>query len=313
MIGHGRGVAVWVLAAAVLMAARVIGQTPASQGQAAPVFRATADVVSVDASVQRDRRPVTGLKATDFEVLDNGVPQEISEVAYERLPIDVTLLLDVSASVTGEALDQLRRALRQVRSDLGAGDRLRLLTFNMRIHRLVDFAQPGSGIDGAIASLRAGGSSAVFDALAVALVSAAPPGRRRLIVLFSDGQDSSSISDAETLLDLARRSTPTVAIILASPSSDRPASLIRTTSESGSSTVGAVSERIAAETGGIVTVVKPGETLSSKFRRLLQEFRSSYVLYFTPSGVDRAGAHTLDVRVKRAGVDVRARRGYVWR
>ena len=51
--------------------------------------------------MQRDRRPVTGLKAADFELLDNGVPQEITEVAYERLPIDVTFLLDVSASVTG--------------------------------------------------------------------------------------------------------------------------------------------------------------------------------------------------------------------
>jgi hypothetical protein len=46
---------------------------------------------------------------------------------------------------------------------------------------------------------------------------------------------------------------------------------------------------------------------------MLQEFRSSYVLYFTPRGVERSGAHTLEVRVKRPGVDVRARRGYVWK
>jgi hypothetical protein len=57
--------------------------------------------VSVDVSVQREGRPVTDLKATDFEILDNGVLQEITEITYERLPIDVTLLLDVSASVTG--------------------------------------------------------------------------------------------------------------------------------------------------------------------------------------------------------------------
>jgi Ca-activated chloride channel homolog len=284
-----------------------------SAQQPSPVFRAGADAVTVDASVQRDRKPVTGLSAADFEVLDNGVPQTIANVAYEKLPIDVTLLLDVSASVTGEVLDELRRALRLVRADLAAGDRLRLLTFNMRINRLVDFTQPAANIDEALASLRGAGSSAVFDGLAVALAAAEAPGRRRLIVLFSDGQDSSSITDADTLLEVARRSTSTVAIILASPNSERPASVLRTSSTLGSATVSAFSERITSETGGMVTAVKAGENLSSRFRRTLQEFRSSYVLYFTPTGVDRAGAHTLEVRVKRPGAVVRARRGYVWR
>ena len=139
-----------------------------------------------------------------------------------------------------------------MRGDLGPGDRLRLLTFNMRVQRLVDFTQPGTNLDDAVASLRGGGSSAVFDGLAVALTSADPPGRRRLVVLFSDGQDSSSISDADTLLDVARRSTPTVAIVLGSTSSERPASLLRSTSALSSATVGALTERIASETGGFV-------------------------------------------------------------
>jgi len=46
---------------------------------------------------------------------------------------------------------------------------------------------------------------------------------------------------------------------------------------------------------------------------MVQDFRSSYVLFFTPRGVERAGPHTLEVRVKRPGVEVRARRGYIWR
>jgi Ca-activated chloride channel homolog len=292
-----------LLSASSAIAAAQSAQPPAS------VFRAGADAVTVEASVQRDRRPVTGLRAADFELLDNGVPQQITDVAYEKLPIDVTFVLDVSASVTGDDLDELRRALRQVRGDLGAGDRLRLLTFNMRVRRLVDFDQPAAAVDVALASVRGGGSSAVFDGLSVALSGAEPPGRRRLIVLFSDGQDSSSITDADTLLDVARRSTSTVAIILASLSHERPASLLRATT----ATVGTFSERLATETGGIVTSVKPGENISSQFRRMLQDFRSSYVVYYTPNGVDRAGAHTLELRVKRPGVTVRARKGYVWK
>jgi Ca-activated chloride channel homolog len=303
-----------IVVASALMAGSPARQAPpAGQEQPSTVFRASADVVSVDAAVQRDRRPVIGLKPADFEILDNGVPQEISEVSYERLPIDVTLLLDVSASVTGATLEELGRALRQVRADLLPADRLRLLVFNMSVRRLVDFSQPSSNIDQALASVRGGGSSAVFDSLAVALSSFDAPGRRRLVVLFSDGQDSSSISDVETLLEVARRSTPTVAIILGSPNPERPASVLRTSALVSSSSVGALSDRIALETGGIVAPLKTGENLTSKFRRMLQEFRSSYVLYFTPRGVERTGAHTLEVRVKRPGVDVRARRGYVWR
>jgi Ca-activated chloride channel homolog len=296
-------------AVSVLAATPLIGQT----AQPPPVFRASADVVTVDAAVQRDRRPVTGLKAADFELLDNGVPQEISDVAYERLPIDVTLVLDVSASVTGSVLEELGRALRQVRADLLPSDRLRLLIFNMSVRRLVDFSQPAASIDEALASVRGAGSSAVFDSLAVALSTFDAPGRRRLVVLFTDGQDSSSISDAETLLEVARRTTPTVAVILGTPNAERPASLLRTSSSVSTLTVGALSDRIALETGGMVAPLKPGENLTSKFRRMLQEFRSSYVLYFTPRGVERSGAHTLEVRVKRPGVDVRARRGYVWK
>lgn len=272
-------------------------------------FRAAADAVSVDVSVQRDRRPVPDLRMADFEILDNGVPQEISDLTYERLPIDVTLLLDVSASVTGPVLDELRRALRQLRSDLRPDDRLRLLTFNMRIQRLLDFGEPDPGVDRTLASLTAGGSSAVLDALAVALATPDTPGRRRLIVVFSDGQDSSSITDADTLVDLVGRGSSTVAIILGSPATERPASLLRTTS----ATVSALADRLATDSGGMVASVARGENLSSQFRRMLQDFRSSYVLYFTPRGVEPAGAHTLEIRVKRPGVAVRARRGYVWR
>jgi len=305
--------AVLVLATTVLMASPSGQVPPPAPQQPATVFRTGADVVTVDASVQRERRPVTGLMAADFELLDNGIAQEVTGVTYEKLPIDVTLVLDVSASVTGAVLDELRRALRQVRTDLTAADRLRLLAFNMRVRRLVDFTQPSADVDPALAALRPGGSSAVFDALAVALATADAPGRRRLVVLFSDGQDSSSISDADALLDVARRSTPTIATILASPLLERPASVLRTNASLASATVEGLSDRLAAETGGMVTSVKAGENLTSKFRRMVQDFRSSYVLFFTPRGVERAGPHTLEVRVKRPGVEVRARRGYIWR
>jgi VWFA-related protein len=286
---------------------------PIRQQEPAATFRSGADVVTVEAAVRRDKRPLTGLKITDFELLDNGVAQEISDLNYERLPIDVTVVLDVSASVTGAVLDQLRQSVRQLKADLGARDRLKLIAFNMQVRRLVDFDSPAGAADTAFASLSGHGSSAIFDSVAVALAAPAPEGRRQLIVLFSDGQDSSSITDPEVLFEVARRTTPTVDIVLASAVAEHMASPFARSPGRPPITIGRLYDQLARETGGTVVATSTGDSLASTFRRVLADFRSSYVLYYTPRGVDRAGAHTLQVRVKLDGTEVRARRGYMWR
>src|SRR4029079_13516522 len=103
-----------------------------------------------------------GLKITDFELLDDGVAQEISDLNYERLPIDVTVVLDVSASVTGAVLDQLRQSVRQLKADLGARDRLKLVAFNMQVRRLVDFEATAAAADTAVASPSGLGRTAIL-------------------------------------------------------------------------------------------------------------------------------------------------------
>jgi len=297
---------------AALGAVLLLGQS-APQQEPPTTFRSSADVVSVEASVRREKRPVSGLKLSDFELLDNGVAQEISDLSYERLPIDVTVVLDVSASVTGAVLDQLRQSVRQLKADLGARDRLKLIAFNMQVRKLADFEAPAAATDAAFASLSGHGSSAIFDSVAVALAAPAPEGRRHLIVLFSDGQDSSSITDPELLFEVARRTTPTVDIVLASAVPEHTASPFSRSPGRPPITIGRLYEQLARETGGIVVPTASGDSLASTFRRVLADFRSSYVLYFTPRGVDRTGSHTLEVRVKQEGAEVRARRGYLWR
>jgi len=284
----------------------------AQQQEPRATFRAGADVVAVEASVRKDKRPVTGLKPGDFELLDNGVPQQISDLSYERLPIDLTVVLDVSASVTGAVLDRLRESVRQLKADLGPRDRLKLVAFNMQIRRLADFEAPAAASDTAFASLSGRGSSAIFDTVAVQLAAPAQEARRHLIVLFTDGQDSSSISDPDTLFDVAKRTTATVDIVLASTASERGnASPFARAPGRPPITVGRMYDQLATETGGSVVTTAAGDNLASTFRRTLADFRASYVLYFTPQGVAPSGSHTIDVRVKQDGTDVRARRGYI--
>ena len=299
------------------LAATIFAALPAGAvAQQAPTatFRAGVDAVAVEASVRRGNRPVTGLKIGDFQLLDNGVPQQISDLNYERLPIDVTVLLDVSASVTGPVLDQLRQSVRQLKADLGPRDRLKLVAFNMQVRRLADFGAPAAATDTAFAALSGRGSSAIFDSVAVQLASPALEGRRHLIVLFTDGQDSSSISDPDALFEVAKRTTATVDIVLASTALERgSASPFARSPGRPPITIGRMYDQLARETGGLVVPTTPGENLASTFRRALTEFRASYVLYFTPQGVEHSGSHTLDVRVKQDGIDVRARRGYIWK
>ena len=276
-----------------------------------PAFRATADSVRVDVAVLDRGRPVTGLTAMDFELRDNGTTQEIADFSRELLPIDVTIALDISGSVRGEVLEQLRRSVQQLRSDLHANDRLKLLTFNMRIKRLLDFDTPASATDAALAGIRATGSTALLDTIAVALATPAVAGRRQLVVVFSDGEDSNSVTDQEHLFDVVRRTTPTLDFVLASP---RLISGVVTTPAAP-----AVVARtqflttLARESGGTVESVDAGENLSARFRRLLADFRASYVMHFVPRGVERSGIHTIDVGVKKPGLSVRARRAYSWR
>ena len=267
-------------------------QDPASQ---VPAFRGHADGITVEVSVRRGTRTVGGLRLGDFELLDNGVRQSPT-LSVESLPIDVTILLDVSGSVSGPVLDQLRQSVNELRADLKAGDRLRLLVFNMRVMRLFDVDATPATIDKAFATLTPGGSSAVLDGLAVALASPVETGRRAFIVAFTDGEDSSSLISPGKLLDVARRTTPTVNTVLAT-SVNRGDDDVYTT--------------LAAETGGQTESLRPGERLGSAFRRLFAEYRESYVLRYAPTGVERVGTHTIDVRVNRPGTVVRARRGYV--
>ena len=305
----------WMLALAAGVASHV--EPPAAPQQ--PAFRAGVSGVAVDVSVRdRSRRPIMNLQASDFEVLDNGVPQNVDSVSYGKLPIDVTVALDVSYSVTGMLLEQLRRGVVQLMRDLTRQDRLKLILFNMRVNRTVDFTADVEVVERAIRGATAGGSTALLDAISVALVSASAPDRRQLIVFFTDGSDSTSVTAPAALTPVAQRTRATVTFVMPAP----PATLARPSGSATTirSTSGNRSARppgpdpllsaLAAETGGSVLPVGGSTDLSEAFRRVLNDFRSAYVLYYNARGVDRDGYHAIDVKVKREGATVQARRGY---
>lgn len=98
--------------------------------QPVPVFEANTAVVYLDVFVTRDGEPVRGLGAEHFEVTDEGVRQSLEMVSLEDVPLDLFLVFDVSRSLKGQRLDDLRRAARVVLAELRPGDRAGLFTFS---------------------------------------------------------------------------------------------------------------------------------------------------------------------------------------
>ena len=273
-----------------------------AQQQAPPTFRAGADAVTVEVSVRDRSRPVTGLQPADFVLSDSGVPQTVATVSYGVKPIDVTVVLDVSLSVTGTMLQRLSRAVRQLMVDRGPEDRFKLITFNTRVSRIVDFTTDGNSVDRAILGAEGGGGSAVWDALGVAAVAASDPDRRQLVVIFSDGNDSGSVLSLETVSQVIERTTAAVSAVVAS----------RTPLTRAVPAAGVTLRQLTASSGGVyLPITGSAQDLTATFKRVLDEFRSTYVLHYTPTGVTAGGFHPLTVSVKgRGSLTVKARRGY---
>ena len=273
------------------------------QQQTPPTFRAGADAVTIEVSVRDRAKPVTGLQAADFLVNDNGVPQAVATVTYGVKPIDVTVALDVSLSVTGAMLDRLRRAVRQLMTDRGAEDRMKLIMFKARVMRVVDFTTDANLVDEAIRGASAGGGSSVWDALSVAAVAAADPDRRQLVMIFTDGNDSSSVLSPDAVMNLVDRTTAAISAVVTSRGP-----VARGVSNAGVE----VLQQLTRGSGGVyIPIMSASQDLTSTFKQVLDEFRSTYVLHYIPAGVAAAGFHPLTVSVKgRSGLTVRARRGY---
>jgi VWFA-related protein len=312
-----------VLLAAGLAAGLASTPSPVARAQSQeqlPTFRSSANAVMVDVNVRdKNRKVITNLKASDFEVLDNGVAQAVDNVSYGKLPIDVTVALDVSYSVTGTLLDRLRRGVTALMNDLKKEDRLKLMLFNNRVNRTVDLTGDTEAVDKALKAASAGGSTALLDAISVALVSGSAPDRRQLVMFFTDGSDSSSVSMPSAVTTTARRARATLSFVMPSLGNV----VVTNGSRTGGSTTTAITianglpartdpvyTALARETGGSVFPVSASTDLAATFRQVLGDFRSAYVLYFNAKGVEQGGYHTLEVKVKRDDTTVQARRGY---
>ena len=248
-------------------------QTPQAEQPAQPMFRSGADVVTLDVSVKSGDAAVSGLAAADFEVTDNGVVQKIDAVTLETLPIDVTLLLDVSGSVDGAMLDRLKASVRETAALLRPIDRVRLIAVHETIDQVFDW-QPG-GTPPSVDVLSAGGGTALLDGLVAAMIHPGEPDGAEIIVALTDGEDTLSILDRDALKERALRSDAVVDIVTPMPR-------ITTTPALGRSL------DVASRTGGQVFRILLKDCWATRSSIRSPDFRTSYVLG-RAAGAYRAG------------------------
>ena len=170
-----------------------------------PAFSARVDTVRVDVLVTEGGQVVRGLRASDFEVRDNGVPQQVDLVSFEQLSLNVILALDVSSSVAGERMAHLRTAGLALLDALGGDDRAALVTFNDRVRLEAELTRDMARIRSVLQRATPSGDTAVIDACFAAMVLGESEVGRSLLIVFSDGYDTSSWLTAERVLETAKR------------------------------------------------------------------------------------------------------------
>ncbi|MGE3490250.1 MAG: VWA domain-containing protein [Vicinamibacterales bacterium] len=278
----------------------VVGAAVAVSSQA-PQFRSRVEAVRVDVSVMRGTTPVSGLTAANFGLTDAGVPQSITGVSVDTVPLKITLVLDTSGSLAGERMADLIAATRGLVEVLKPEDSVAVLAFSEAAQLAVSATRDRPTVLKALGGLKAEGATALYDALFLALQLRDDTADGRSIALvFSDGRDTASWLSEANVIEAARRSGVVVQVVELATSGQRP-------SRSGASRA---LERLADAGGGRRWSASSSRDLRELFVRVLEELRSRYLLTYYPTGVAREGWHDVKVTLKGARGDVIARPGY---
>lgn len=272
-------------------------------------FRSSIDVVALTVTVTGEGgKYVSGLTAGDFVVLEDGRPQDVTFFQREASPLAVSLLIDSSGSMQHQ-LAQAQQAASDFIARLRPGDLAQVVDFDRSIQVLQPFTNDREALERAIRRMTARGSTSMFNAVYIALrelgALASPPEgqvRRDVVVVMSDGEDTSSLVTFDHLLDAAKRSQTVIYAIglgLGSGSTRRnsvpPQVALRTLSQ---------------ESGGRLFLPRDATGLADVYQTIADELASQYVLGYTSSNTERAGWRRVSVRVTRAGAQTRTRSGY---
>jgi VWFA-related protein len=274
--------------------ALVLLECAGSAQQQSPPFTSKIEAVRVDVLVTDNGQAIRGLGPADFEVLDNGVPQQVELVSFDQIPLNVILVLDMSDSVAGDRLEQLRRAGGALLGGLQKDDQAALVTFSHVVQLGAKLTSDVATVRAALDEAHGTGQTALVDGAYAGIMVGESDAGRALLIVFSDGVDTSSWLRADAVLDTAKRAD--VVVYGVSVVSRLKPEFLRD---------------VTLFTGGRLFEIEKTANLEETFLGILEEFRHRYLVSYTPQGVSKDGWHRLDVRVRNRKATIKARPGYL--
>jgi VWFA-related protein len=287
----------------VLLALAVVALAAVTAAAQQATFRSATSIVPVLTTVlDAQGRLVPNLERDDFTVLDNGKPQELVFFQSEVQPFTVVVMLDFSFSMNAN-LKLLKAATEQFILRMLPEDKGQVGAFSDKIMFSGTFTNDRDDLVAALEDLQYGNPTRLYDAIDASIETLKDVSGRKVVLVFTDGDDTASRIGFGDVLERARDEEVMVyAIGLQADffngqrmQRSRPDRALR---------------RLAEETGGGYFELKKTDELAPTFTRVAQELHSLYALGFSPATLD-GKEHRLDVRVRGQGLTARSRKSYV--
>jgi VWFA-related protein len=281
------------------------GPTRAADSRA--TFQSSVEMVEIDVAVRdHDGRQVPGLEREDLAVYEDGVPQQLSFFTWDKLPLSLVLLVDTSASMH-DRMGLVQNAAAGFLSGLRPDDRAQIRRFTRTASIDRDFTNDVGALRSSLFALQAGGHTALYDALYITLseqkASPVDERRRRVIVLLTDGLDTSSLMSEDQVMRLAGSTDVAVYSI----------GVLTPPLETAALRAKFFLTALSKESGGQAYFPAGGADLGKVYASIAEDLGARYCVGYVPNGGTRAAGLWRNISVltpRRLGLSVRHRSGY---
>jgi Ca-activated chloride channel family protein len=256
--------------------------------------------------------PVGGLTRDDFEIAEGGKPQKIAIFDRESTtPLEIVIAIDASESVLGDEHLEVQAAKKFVQSILRPQDAIDVMEFADDVTELVPFTNDEHRIENGLGHIAHGDATALYDAIYLAgqRLGETPvtAGQRRVMVLITDGENTTNHGGYDTALEQAQRAGAMVYSLI----------IVPIEADAGRNTGGEHALiQMARDTGGKYYYVEDRHDLAPAFAHVSDDLRTQYTLgYYAPQkGGDASGLRHISIQLKdpalRAKYKLRYRTAY---
>lgn len=256
-------------------------------------------LVEVHAAVRDGRgHYLSGLQAGQFKVMEDGRPQSIHLFEAQSSAMTLALLVDTTGSMS-KVLPHVKNAVAQLVTAMKPEDSVGLFSFRNRLGELQPFTQDHGAALRALLATRAAGSTALFDSLTQLAVVLSRTNGKKAILLFTDGEDNSSLLSMEQALQTVKRNGFPVYAVSQGSALEHKAMLARL-------------REISEVTGGMAFEVRKPDEIATAFNQIGADLQHLYLLAYYPSVQEKSRWRKIDVLLPfQKGVKVRAKEGYL--